>query len=94
MILRPFVVCIDTYYYLSVAKLQLVHILFKVGKSHEGGPFILRKIRTYSTRVATSTCIQKDTELVIIDFFGTAANLSKELLHIYGKLELLFNYLN
>ena len=76
-------------------ELDFIHVIDEVGEAHEGGrALVLREIRADSARVATSTCVQKNTEVIVIDLFGVTADLSQELLHIDRELELLFDYLD
>jgi len=79
---------------ISVAKLQLVHIIDEVGKTHERGALVLRDERADTTRVAPGTSVKEAAELIVSNLVRVTAALAQVVLHVNGQLELGLDNLN
>jgi len=70
------------------SKLQFVNIVYKVGKAHEAGPFVLTQVRADSARVSACAVVEHDAKLVVGHFVGVTTDRLQELHHVDGQLEL------
>ena len=60
---------------------KLLHVLLKVGETHERGALVVGQVTAHTRWVAGSTCVKEHAELVVVDLVVVSANLAQVVLH-------------